>query len=107
MKFGNIKTYISSIFVLLISMSLTVSTLHSHNHIEWHHPKKHVDTGTCLMVDSTQCPICGYLFNADVPPPETVDVTISDSRTVSEPALSLVQEPSLFYIKGRSPPVLI
>lgn len=107
MKLKTLKIYIGSLLALLISLSLTVSTLHSHNHIEWHHPKKHVNTGTCLIVDSTDCPICGYLFHVHVTAPETTEVPIYDTTILVDSSFFLIQGPNLYLHSGRSPPVLI
>lgn len=51
---------------MLMSSGLTISTLHSHHHLEWHHVSGLGDTGHCISEDTTVCPISGYLFETDV-----------------------------------------
>jgi len=56
---------LNCIFIVLISMSMAVSTFHTHHNIQWNSPQKFADTGHYIANDAAQCPICGYLFNAN------------------------------------------
>ena len=104
MKQKQIYQAICSIFLVLISMSLTISTLHSHNHIEWHHPQSHVDTGHCLTVDNTVCPMCAYLLKADVTSEVKVSGYFNDFELVDFQPEELTASPFQDLYRGRSPP---
>jgi len=105
MKPRNILRNCCSLFLVLVSLSLTVSTLHSHNHIEWHHPKKHVDTGHCLTIDDTVCPICAYLFKADLSPEITAENHLFNYQILDDRPEDLPVKLHHTYLKGRSPPI--
>lgn len=107
MKLQGLNVYIGSIFVLLIGMSLTISTLHSHHHIQWDHPEEFADTGHCITSDTTVCPVCGYLFKVDLTPPVSSQIPEFDPEVIAEPVLPAVKNPHLFHTRGRSPPALI
>lgn len=104
MKRKQIYTICCSFMLVLISASLTVSTLHSHNHIEWHHPQKHVDTGHCLMADSTVCPMCAYLFNAKLNPAIDAEYLFNGFEEINEQADHFTVDLHITSVPGRSPP---
>lgn len=100
----SIRLKISLFLLVLMSIGLTITTLHSHHHLELSHPTDFADTGSCLDIDSTLCPICGYLFQTDMP-----------STSYTERAYFAVEgimyedteiKPYRFYCcyLGRSPP---
>lgn len=104
MKKKQIYQILSSLFLVLISISLTVSTLHSHNHIEWHHPQQHVDTGNCLTVDSTVCPICAYLFKTDLNDAVEVEYHFNTYETAIHRSDDFPVNSYFTSLRGRSPP---
>lgn len=104
MKKKQIYQVLCSLFLVLISTSLMVSTLHSHNHIEWHHPQQHVDTGHCLTVDSTVCPICAYLFKTDLNTNVEVKYHFNSYKIVENNLDNCSFSSFYTTLKGRSPP---
>lgn len=87
-----------------MSMGLTISTLHSHHHLEWNHPENFADTGNCITSDTSLCPICGYLLHTDVP-------AASQSNKIFYHVEEIVLEKLLFTsvcevetVRGRAPP---
>lgn len=104
MKKKQIYQNLCSLFLVLISISLTVSTLHSHNHIEWHHPQQHVDTGHCLTVDSTVCPICAYLFKPNLNTAVEAEYHFNKYEIVSDRSDYFRVNSYYTSLKGRSPP---
>lgn len=107
MKYETILQKCSTFFLVLVSLILTVSTLHSHKHIEWHHPKKHVDTGHCLTVDDTVCPICAYLFKADTTPVIEAENIQFSFEILEYRSDELPEKTYHTYLKGRSPPISV
>jgi hypothetical protein len=96
--------YFNAIFIVLISMSITVSTFHSHHDIQWNRSIKHADTGHTLTVDSSQCPVCGYLFKAGSGPAVSSTQVLAKS-TLIQGSVSLAFLPSFQNpVSGRSPP---
>lgn len=92
--------------LVLFSISLTISTLHSHHHIQWDHPPEFADTGHCLSEDITVCPICGYLFKTDLPSASEDSSTYFVSETLTIEADSFLSSADEIVIKGRSPPTI-
>ncbi|MBO6585541.1 MAG: hypothetical protein JJ953_05510 [Gracilimonas sp.] len=90
--------------ILITTVSLTVSTFHSHHDIQWNRSIKHADTGHTLTVDSSQCPVCGYLFKAGSVPAVSSTQVLAKSTFIQGSAslafLSYFQNP----VSGRSPP---
>lgn len=107
MKRSRIYIVLCSFLLVLFSTSLMVSTLHSHNHIEWNHPNKHSDTGHCLMADSTVCPICAYLFKAKNIGSKAVSQPLIDFEMVDELAIGIPAEVYAPSLPGRSPPSFV
>lgn len=100
------KSHITLFLLMLMSISLTITTLHSHHNLDWHQSPDFADTGHCLTADATVCPICGHLVKADLSPEIQATAYFIPSFDVEDyeaPALS-----SRIYIpaSGRSPPVL-
>lgn len=100
------KIMISLALLMFMSIGLTISTLHSHHHLEWDHPVDFADTGSCLTSDITLCPICGYLLQTDTPAalhsdiiPFTAEATVTEDDETPLKADWIIN-------RGRSPPVL-
>ncbi|MDZ7694579.1 MAG: hypothetical protein U5K69_26240 [Balneolaceae bacterium] len=94
-------------FCLLISMSLSLSTVHFHESIEHQAtPEAHTQTATTLDADATYCPICGYLFSAEVHTPGQWDIIFNsiDELAISGPAPHT--SPTIYWSNNRSPPFL-
>jgi len=51
---------------MLIGIGLSISTLHSHHHYHWNHSPDSPHAHQCLTVDTTVCPVAGYIFETDV-----------------------------------------
>ncbi len=92
--------------LILFSISLTISTLHSHHHFQWDHPQEFADTGHCLTEDVTVCPICGYLLKTDLPSASEDGSVFSASGMLTIEADFFLSSADGIVIKGRSPPVL-
>lgn len=98
-----VKLYIGLCLLVLMSVGLTISTLHSHHHLNLNHPPDFADTGNCITGDTTLCPISG-IFKITTPP-------VAHSGKVFFYVDQLIVEDnhcvahfSLAVNKGRSPP---
>ncbi|MFH5883409.1 hypothetical protein ACG2F4_03785 [Halalkalibaculum sp. DA3122] len=90
-----------------MATGLTISTLHSHHDLEWHHhhPEDFADTGNCISTNTTPCPICGYIFKTDLPSNTSSGIIRFSSEELT---IEGYFDPiSVFEVvnKGRSPPV--
>ncbi len=99
-------TVLSFAIMLVMSMNLVISTLHSHEHFEWNHPDDFTDTGHCLTTDTARCPISGYLLQGNITP--SVDVEQHFNRTAYVPSIQISTIPNRYFfpVLGRSPPTL-
>jgi hypothetical protein len=95
----------ASLFMLmLISISLTITTLHSHHHLELNHPSDFSDTGHCLSVDTTYCPIVGLLFEKEILNGSlSPDILFQPQAVIVEQNIQ-VYDHTLARNRGRSPP---
>ena len=101
----DLKSKISVLLLMLSGIGLAISTLHSHHHLQWNHAPDFPDTGHCISVDTTVCPISGYIFETDVLSAsntvkaffESVELTISNDIVRYDSAIAAN--------RGRSPPV--
>lgn len=90
--------------LMLMSIGLTISTLHSHHNLELHNSADFADTGQCITSDTTLCPICAHLLQTDVPSQNLANTVL---QNVDEVPLTTIdrKSSSLFIVnKGRSPP---
>ena len=92
--------------MLVVSMNLIVSTLHSHHHLEWNHPENFADTGNCFTKDATLCPICGYVFQGDTSPSLETEHYFNSYNIVVRFDESSAPVAHYFPVLGRSPPNL-
>lgn len=90
----------------MLSISLTISTLHSHHNLELHNSPDFADTGQCLNDYSPLCPICGCFL-------QDSELEANKAVTNFDPtAVLTVQKQTVFSnqnyipILGRSPPFL-
>lgn len=103
----SLKLKMSLFLLMLTGIGLTITTLHSHHHLEWNHPSDFVDTGNCLSVDTTHCPILGYIFETEVlSASHSSDIFFSVEEIIAEKDLQ-VDDHSTIVNRGRSPPALI
>lgn len=101
-----LKISASLLLLMLLGISLSFSTLHSHHNLELHNSKDFADTGHCISADTTLCPICAHLLQSD---DFSNDKSIPSLAVVNTIAIAPANTwTPLFYIpsKGRSPPVL-
>lgn len=103
----SLKSKISLFLLVLMSTGLTITTLHSHHHLQWHHSDGVADTGTCLSLDTTYCPIVGHLYEKDV-------LNASPSSDISFHIYAVIIEQHIQVYdhttatnRGRSPPALV
>lgn len=95
---------LSFAIMLIMSMNLVISTLHSHHHFEWNHPDNFADTGQCITVDSTVCPIAGHLLKGNIASSPDIAQYFRRVRTVSVFKPTRNSGGSFFPVLGRSPP---
>lgn len=100
------KLFFSVLLLMIISGSLTISTLHSHHHLQWDHPEEFADTGSCLTDDETVCPICGYLLKINLPSASENGTTLFASENFTPDAVAAPSSLFEIVIKGRSPPAV-
>lgn len=92
------------LLVLMIGGSMVFSTLHSHHEVEWNHPERHLNTGTCLTSDTTVCPISGYLFKANFDANPGVQPYYYSEATINLSSNHSVAFYTYLFDLGRSPP---
>lgn len=91
--------------LLVISISLVFSTLHSHHHIQWDHSGDIANTGHCFTTDTTVCPISGYLFQADIAPAPSSDHKLAHITFFAELDGDILEEDIESLVLGRAPPI--
>ncbi len=94
------------LLILILGISLSFSTLHSHHNLELHNSSEFADTGHCITSDDTVCPICANLIE-----PEFLSVNESSTPFFKTEGLIIVTDDkvrsgSIISNRGRSPPVL-
>ena len=102
-----IKSQISLFLLMLVSMGLAISTLHSHHHLEWNHSQDFPDTGHCLSVDTAVCPITGYIFETDILADSHTGKTFFESTEIIIKDDFRLHDSSISANRGRSPPALV
>ena len=90
---------------MLSSIGLAISTLHSHHHLEWNHAPDLPDTGHCISVDTTVCPISGYIFETDVLSASNTGATVFESVELTITDNIRRYDTAITVNLGRSPPV--
>lgn len=91
--------------LMFMGIGLTISTLHSHHHLEWNHPTEFADNGgQCITTDTTICPICGLLIQTDAPSfSHSGEVTFNIEIIILQDDDSAIYR-SVVVNRGRSPP---
>ena len=102
-----IKLQISLLLLMLTCIGLTISTLHSHHHLEWNHSQDFPDTGHCISVDTTVCPITGYIFETDVLSASNTGTTFFESVELTITNDIHRYDSAIHVDRGRSPPTLV
>lgn len=94
------------LLIMLLGISLSFSTLHSHHNLELHNSSEFADTGHCITSDDTLCPICANLIEPDL-------LSVNESGTTFFKTAERIiltddneQSDSVITNRGRSPPVL-
>lgn len=98
------KLLFSLFLLMLMSIGLTVSTLHSHHNLELHNSVEFADTGHCLNADTTLCPICGYVLEGDELDQFGIQTLFVPSGIVETPDIKAAHFRAHFPVLGRSPP---
>ncbi len=93
--------------LMLLSIGLAASTLHSHHDLEFHHDSSNLsDTGHHLTTDSVLCPICGYVLKSfETPDIEGMSFLEPFSIVKSHDVEVRPQRISILVL-GRSPPFI-
>ena len=92
--------------IMLLGISISFSTLHSHHNLELHNSSEFADTGHCITSDDTLCPICANLIE-----PDFLSVNESANTFFKTEKLIILADDnerlgSVIINRGRSPPVL-
>jgi len=101
------KSKFGTFLLMLLSIGITISTLHSHHHLEWHQTKNVADTGTCISADTTVCPICGHLLQTNLTPGITVTEHFQACEIIYTPADRSSRFRAYIPEIGRAPPALV
>lgn len=104
MKKRSLYIILSFTIMLIMSVNLVISTLHSHQHFEWNHPDDFAKTGQCLSVDSTVCPISARLITANVVEPPDIKQHFDPVELIVIPRNEFLHVNSYLPVLGRSPP---
>ncbi|SHE42359.1 hypothetical protein SAMN05443144_101266 [Fodinibius roseus] len=103
----SLQSKIGLFLLMLTSIGLTISTLHSHHHLEWNHSSDFTDTGHCLSKDTAVCPIVGYIFEKEVlSASRSGNIFFSVKEIITEEN-NTIDDASTVVSRGRSPPALI
>lgn len=103
----SLKSHAGLFLLMLTSIGLTISTLHSHHHLEWNHTSDFTQTGHCISKDTTVCPIAGYIFETEIlSASQSGDIFFSVKEIITE-ANDSIDDISTVATRGRSPPALI
>lgn len=97
---------VGTFLLMLMSIGLTISTLHSHHNLELHNSADFADTGHCLTSDTTLCPICAHLVQTDVPTQDGVITVFQDVEVLQFPTLNDESSSPYLLNSGRSPPFM-
>lgn len=101
----SLKSKVGLFLLVLTSIGLTISTLHSHHHLEWNHSSNFTDTGHCISKDTTVCPIVGYIFETEVlSATQSSDIFFSVKEIITEES-NQIGDISSVVTRGRSPPL--
>jgi hypothetical protein len=100
---GNL-TYLPFGIILLVSLTLTFNTLHTHKDLDWDRSQHSTELAHSLEVDENVCPVCGYLTKLDTVDSTGVCLYLKAIEVVVEAPLLLADDLSLLPVNGRSPP---
>lgn len=103
---SKLHTLLGIFVALFVGVTLSFSTLHSHQHISWDHPPEMADTGHCLTEDTTVCPIGAYLFDPITPANSSAEIIPQQKEVETETPPKVVTDHFSVVITGRSPPFL-
>lgn len=92
--------------MLVVSMNLVISTLHSHHHLEWNHSENFADTGNCITKDTALCPISGHVLQGNTASQLNVEQNFNSYDVAIKFDEKSAQVTYYFPVLGRSPPIL-
>ncbi|MDZ7773625.1 MAG: hypothetical protein U5K31_12935 [Balneolaceae bacterium] len=96
---------ISLLFIGLISLSLSLSTVHSHSAIQASvHESNHPGIEHSVEKDFSHCPICAYIQKVQLPPSVSVPFPGSDNQHTLLADSHQLSGPFQLILRGRSPP---
>ncbi len=101
-----INISIGILLILLLGISLSFSTLHSHHNLKLHNSSEFADTGHCITSDDTLCPICANLIEGDIPSINEYETTFFRTEEQIIYTDDNKQSRSVVGNRSRSPPVL-
>ncbi|HLR25583.1 MAG TPA: hypothetical protein VK112_06920 [Fodinibius sp.] len=103
----SLKSKMSVLLLMLTAIGLSISTLHSHHHFHWDHGADAPYAEHCLSVDTTVCPIMGYIFETEVlSDAGSGKAFFNVTGTVRLENLR-ISNSTMAFNRGRSPPALI
>ncbi len=95
----------ATFLLMLMSIGLTISTLHSHHNLEFHSSSDYANTGQCLTADTTLCPICGHLVQASQAPSVDGHTYLQPEALVENRDAPDFAQRNYIPVLGRSPPI--
>ncbi len=95
-----------SLLALLISVSLSLSTVHFHQSVE-HQAAPDTEMATSVSADTNYCPICGYLFKAGNTSSIQPVATLQAFSELTTDVVSQYHAPSIARASSRAPPFLV
>ncbi|WP_141239951.1 hypothetical protein [Aliifodinibius salipaludis] len=94
------------LLIMLMGISLSFSTLHSHHNLELHNSSEFADTGHCITSDDILCPICANIIEPDLPSINEAGTTFFNTGAQIILTDDNKRSGSVTTTRGRSPPVL-
>lgn len=96
---------ISFLFIGLITLSLSVSTIHSHSAIQASvHESNHPGIEHSIEKDATFCPVCGTLDKLQIAAPVSAGLVDLEAEPMHAPDLTRHESIRPGRARGRSPP---
>lgn len=102
-----IQALLSTALILFLGLGIAVSTVHSHHNLTLHNAPDFADTGQCLTVDVSKCPICGYILQTDIPSDSQVGTAFFTVEKIIPQPVYDTTEISFTGISSRAPPLSV
>lgn len=100
-------TYLPFGIILLVSLSLTFNTLHTHEDFDWNSSQHSTELDHSVETNENVCPVCGYLTKLDTVDSSGVYLYPEATEAVVDLPILLAEDLSLLPVNGRSPPSLV